>query len=85
VHASAHAQAANFRSALCSEQAGIDRLAPGDRKLRRASNIRQRLGGDPDVASLFPPKPKGMRRCTYERLRELAAEMAADEASRPHP
>jgi hypothetical protein len=57
------------------------REQPYERSLRRANNIRIRLGGDPGVLSPFPEKPKGMHWRTYERLsnRVWRAEGAAEE------
>jgi hypothetical protein len=52
-----------------------------DRALRRANNIRMRLGGDPGTASLLPRRPKGMHERTYQRLQSkiLDAEVLAGE------
>ena len=44
----------------------------GDRAIRRAENIRMRLGGSPGVLTESPDKPKWMRWPTYWRLREQA-------------
>ncbi len=39
-----------------------------DRSLRKAQNIRVRMGGTGNISELFPFKPKGMHWSTYERL-----------------
>jgi hypothetical protein len=50
-------------------------------RIAAANNIRTRLGGEPGTASVFPPRPKGMHRETYERLQSavLNAEILAEE------
>ena len=51
-----------------------------DRTLRQAGKLRQRLGGNPGLATPFPLKPKGMWWRTYDRMRKHAriAEVRAD-------
>ena len=52
-----------------------------DRALRRANNIRMRLGGKAGIAAPFPGRPKRMHNQTYERLKSAAldAEILAEE------
>ena len=70
---------------LCRHCYGLaypsQREQPHERALRRANNIRMRLGGDPGMLSPFPEKPKGMHWHTFERLshRSRRAEGMAEE------
>jgi hypothetical protein len=66
-----------YRLAHASQSEGT-----GDRAVRRANKIRQRLGGEPSRNAPFPQKPPNMHRSTYERLRNQAfdAEIIARDA-----
>ena len=46
-----------------------------------ANKVRMRLGGEPVMTALFPDRPKGMHRQTYQRLQSAAlnAEISAEE------
>jgi hypothetical protein len=54
----------------------------GQRALRRANKIRQRLSAKPGTAEPFPQKPPKMWRSSYDRLRNQAfdAEMTGGDA-----
>jgi hypothetical protein len=45
------------------------------RSINQAQNVRARLGGELSIHSLFPSRPRGMHRRTYERLREEGLEI----------
>lgn len=45
------------------------RESDDDRATRRAETIRQRLGWEPGILNLPGGRPKGMHRCTFERLK----------------
>ena len=51
-----------------------------DQLQRRADRIKVMLGGEPGMFR-FPPRPKGMHKATYERLRDIAwaADCEADD------
>jgi hypothetical protein len=53
------------------------REQPSDRALRRAQEIRMKLGGSGSMADMFPWKPKGMHWRTYERLVDEAEQANA--------
>ena len=48
------------------------RQRAADRARERAQRIRLRLGGSPSVFDPFPERPSGMRRATYQRLKDHA-------------
>lgn len=52
------------------------RADAGERAVRRATKIRQLLGGSSDLVAPFPEKPPGMRWRTYDRL--VAVAMVAE-------
>lgn len=47
---------------------GSSRESHSDRALRKAQNIRQKLGGSASLMEQFPVRPKGMHHDTYWRL-----------------
>ena len=52
----------------------VQREDRANRLLRKAQNIRERLGGSSNMSLPFPARPKGMHHRTYWRLRRQSQE-----------
>jgi hypothetical protein len=52
------------------------------RKRLQASKLRLDLGGLPDINESFPPKPKWIRRKTYQRMRSQIQTLEAKAKAR---
>ena len=62
-----------FRCRQCCGLAYLSqRKRPPERALRRAQNIRMRLGGVADLTAPFPDRPRYMRHRKYDHLRMVA-------------
>lgn len=70
------------RPFVCRHCAGFTysstRKEPWERKLDRAQEIRERLGGSANMSLPFPPRPPRMHRRTYDRLRSESTGLYID-------
>ena len=71
-------RAGRFRCRRCHGLSySSQRESQPDRALRRARNIRVRLGGAADPTAPFPNRPKYMRQQNYDRVRARAEKLEA--------
>jgi hypothetical protein len=69
-----------FACRLCHQLAFASQYMPKDEmNARKAQKIRRRLAGEGELPDAFPPKPRGMHKRTFDRLRQLHDE--AEEAA----